>query len=184
MKQWKTHSTKHLLSSGKWLSVEDRTVETPGGLVIDHWAWVVTPNFVNVVAMDENERLLIFRQGKYGLDDISLAPVGGYIERGEEPLEAAKRELREETGYEAAEWIHLGHFLVDPNRGVAWGDLFLARCARQVDERNADDLEDQELLHLSVVETESALAASQFKVLAWAATISMALMKIKTLASS
>lgn len=183
MKPWKTHSATHLISSGKWLSVEDRTVETPDGLVIDHWAWIVTPDFINVVAMDENERLLIFRQGKYGLDDASLAPVGGYIERGEEPLEAAKRELREETGYEADEWFHLGHFLVDPNRGVAWGDLFLARGARHVGERNADDLEVQELLHLSVAETESALAAGQFKVLAWAATTSMALAKIKTLSN-
>jgi ADP-ribose diphosphatase len=174
---WKTLSQVPILSYGKWLYVEDRTVETPDGQVIDHWLWVHTPEYVNVLAVTGEGKFLVFRQGKYGLDGESLAPVGGYIEPDEAPLDAARRELLEETGYEAAEWISLGHFLVDPNRGVTMGYLYLARGAVQVTEPNADDLEEQHLLLMERAELEAALRDGQFKVLAWAANVALALIQ-------
>ena len=53
--------------------------------------------------------------------------------------------------------------------------LFVARNASRVAEANADDLEEQQLLHLSRSEVETALAAGEFKVLAWAAAVALAL---------
>ncbi len=178
MSLWKTLSRQRVLSFGKWLSVEDRTVETPDGQVIEHWPWVHTPDYVNVLAVTREGRFLIFRQGKYGLEGESLAPVGGYIEEGEDPLDAAKRELREETGYEASEWTSLGTYLVDPNRGVAMGYLHLAAGAVKVTEADADDLEEQHLLLMERAELAEALRGEQFKVLAWAAAIALALLWI------
>jgi ADP-ribose pyrophosphatase len=172
---WKTLSRTPILSIGKWLSVEDCTVETPAGEVIEHWPWVSTPDYINVLAVTQDGQYLVFRQGKYGLEGDSLAPVGGYIEPGENPLAAAKRELREETGFEAPEWVLLGSFLVDPNRGVAQGYLYLAREARRVADRTADDLEEQHFLFMSRAELETALREGQFKVLAWAANVAFAL---------
>lgn len=177
-KKWKTLASTPVLSAGRWLQVEDHTVETPAGQVIEHWQWVITPNFVNVVAVDEAGRVLLFRQGKYGFEGESLAPVGGYVEPGETPLAAARRELLEETGCAAERWTHLGRFQVDPNRGVAWGDLFLAQDVRQVAERDADDLEEQVLLRLTLAEVDAALAAGRFRVLAWAANVALALMHL------
>ena len=176
-KNWKTLSSTPVLSFGKWLNVEDRTVETPSGQVIEHWAWVQIQDYINVLAVTEDNHFVVFRQGKYGLDGESLAPVGGYIEPGEEPLAAAKRELLEEAGYEAAEWVPLGQFLVDPNRGVARGFLYLARHARRVAEPDSDDLEEQQLLLMERAELASALKDGQFKVLAWAANVALALLQ-------
>ena len=102
------------------------------------------------------------------------------MEPGEEPLQAARRELLEETGHEADEWIHLGQYLVDPSRGVAVGNLYLARGARPVASITADDLEEQHLLFLTRAELEEALRAGQFKVLAWAANIAFALLLEKS----
>ncbi len=175
---WKTLSRTPVLSFGKWLSVEDRTVETPDGQVIEHWPWVHTPDYINVLAVSRDGRFLVFRQGKYALEGESLAPVGGYIEPGEDPLDAARRELREETGYEAEEWLPLGSFLVDPNRGVAMGYFYLATGAIQVAEADADDLEEQHLLLMERAELEAALLDGQFKVLAWAAAVALALMHL------
>jgi len=112
--------------------VEYHQVEWPNGKVIDDWAWVVTPDYVNVVTETEDGRLLCFRQIKYALDRPALAVVGGYMEPGEDPLAAAKRELREEAGYEAAEWVSLGSYAVDANRGMGTGYFYLARRARFV----------------------------------------------------
>jgi ADP-ribose pyrophosphatase len=178
MKPWITKARKTVLDNSPWLTVEHHTVELPDGQVIPDWPWVKTPDYINVVAVNEDDRFLCFRQVKYGIVGPTLAPVGGYIHEGEEPLAAAKRELLEETGYQAPDWLSLGSFLVDPNRGIATGHLFLAQKARYVTPRDADDLEEQKLLLLSREELEAALERGDFKVLAWAATVGFALRKI------
>ena len=175
MKPWKTKDRKLVLDNAPWLTVEQHTVELPNGELIPNWPWVKTPDYVNVVAMTEDDQFLCFRQVKYGIEGVTLAVVGGYVKEGEAPLAAAKRELLEETGYQAPDWLSLGSYLVDPNRGIATGHLFLARGARYVTPRDADDLEEQELLLLTREEIESALEAGEIKVLAWAAAVAFAL---------
>jgi hypothetical protein len=64
---------------------------------------------------------------------------------------------------------------VDPNRGVAIGHLYLAQQARYIAPRDADDLEEQELVTLTRSEMETALEGGEFKILAWAAAIAFAL---------
>jgi 8-oxo-dGTP pyrophosphatase MutT (NUDIX family) len=174
MQPWKTLSRRTILAHSKFLSVESHTVELPDGQVISDWPWVVTLDYVIVLAVTEDGEFLCFRQTKYGVDGTSLAAVGGYLETGEEPLAAARRELREETGYEASEWANLGHYRVDGNHGAGMAHLYLARNARCVTKANADDLEEQQLLHLSRSEVETALAAGEFKVLPWAAAVALA----------
>ena len=175
MKPWKTKTRKVILEQRPWLVVEHHTVELPDGKLIPEWPWIITPDYVNVVAVTESGEFICFRQVKYGLEGMTLAIVGGFMEEGEEPLAAARRELLEETGYESDEWVPLGRYRVDPNRGIAMGNLFLARNARYVTPRDADDLEEQELIFLTREAVESALAGGEFKVLAWAAAVAFAL---------
>lgn len=175
MQRWKTLSKHTVLRYGKFLTVENHSVQLPDGRVIEDWPWIVTPDYVNVLAITKDEMFLCFRQTKYALEGPSLALVGGYLEPGEEPLAAAQRELLEETGYQAARWIHLGSYVVDANRGAGTGHLFLACEAHRVAEAQADDLEEQELLYLSRSEVEAVLAAGQFKVLSWTALVALAL---------
>lgn len=175
MKPWKTKTRKVILEQRPWLVVEHHTVELPDGKLIPEWPWIITPDYVNVVAVTEEGEFICLRQVKYGLEGTTLAIVGGFMEEGEEPLAAARRELLEETGYEAVDWVPLGRYRVDPNRGIAMGNLFLARNARYVTPRDADDLEEQELVFLTREAVESALAGGEFKVLAWAAAVAFAL---------
>ena len=178
MKPWRTKTRQMILDQRPWLVVENHTVELPDGRLIPDWPWVITPDYVNVVAMTEEEHFLCFRQVKYGVEGTTLGIVGGFVEEGEEPIQAARRELLEETGYESTDWVPLGSYRVDPNRGVAIGHLYLARQARPVTARNADDLEEQQIVLLTRSEMETALAGAEFKVLAWAACISLALSRL------
>jgi ADP-ribose pyrophosphatase len=175
MKPWKTKDKKIILEQHPWLVVEHHTVELPDGRLIPEWPWIITPDYVNVVAVTEDGRFLCFRQVKYGLVGETLGIVGGFVEEGEDPFVAAQRELLEETGYQSSDWVPLGSYRVDPNRGVAMGHLYLARNARYVTPREADDLEEQELIFLTRAEIESALANGKIQVLAWAASVAFAL---------
>jgi len=175
LQPWKTLSRRTILEHSKYLTVESHTVELPDGQVISDWPWVITPDYINVLAITEDNRFLCFRQTKYGVEGTSLAPVGGYLEPKEDPLTSAQRELLEETGYVASEWIDLGHYTIAGNRGVGTAYLFLARSAHQVQDAHADDLEEQQLLQLTRAEIEEALSAGEFKVLAWATVVALAL---------
>jgi len=178
MQPWKTLSRRTVLDCGTFLRVESHTVELPDGRVIPDWPWVITPDYVNVIVVTESGGFLFFRQTKYGVKGPTLAPVGGYLEPGEDPLETARREVLEETGYEAPEWISLGSFVVDGNRGAGTGHIYIARGARLVREPEADDLEEQQLVCLSHAEVETALDSGEFKLLSWAATVALALRRL------
>ena len=178
MQPWKTLSRQVILNHSKWLLVEDHTVQLPDGRVIPNWCWVIMPDYVNVAAQTEDGQYICFRQTKYTVQGTSLAAVGGYLEPGEDPLSAAQRELREETGYIAPSWTNLGTYAVGGSHSSETAHFFLARGARKVAEPASDDLEEQELLLLSRAEVEDGLRAAEFKVLAWAAIMSLALSKI------
>lgn len=175
---FKTSNQRSLLDLNKFLKVELHQVEFTSGVIIDDWAWVITPDYINAVVINEAGEWLFFRQPKYAYEGLSLAPVGGYLEVGEAPLAAAQREVLEETGYQAPHWTALGSYCVDANRGAGTGHLFLAQGAKKVAERNADDLEEQELVWLSQAQTAHALQQNEFKVLAWSTVVALALLHL------
>jgi len=60
------------------------------GKVITDWPWIITPDFTLVVAVTEEDEFLCFRQTKYGIGGTSLAPLGGYLDPGEEPATSVR----------------------------------------------------------------------------------------------
>jgi 8-oxo-dGTP pyrophosphatase MutT (NUDIX family) len=176
---WTIRSKRTVLDQGKFLKVEYHEVELPDGTVIPDWAWVITPDFANIIAVTDEGKIICFRQTKYAVEGETLASVGGYIEAGEDPLVAAKRELLEETGYEADEWTFLTKCAVDANRGVGSAYSYLATGARKVTEADADDLEEQKLLLLSPDAVEDALLKGEFKAIGWSNSVALALLALK-----
>jgi 8-oxo-dGTP pyrophosphatase MutT (NUDIX family) len=77
---------------------------------------VSTHDWVNVVALTRDQRLVMVRQFRHGTKRVTLEIPGGAVDEGEDALAAAKRELREETGYASDRWIRLG--LVEPNPAI------------------------------------------------------------------
>ena len=175
LRPWETISRKTILRHSKFLTVESRAIKLPDGKIIPDWPWLIIPNAAIVLAVTDDKKFLCFRQTKYAVEGTSLAPVGGMLEPNETPLGAAKRELLEEMGYKASDWIDLGSYILDPNRGIATMYLFLALNAKHVAKPNSDDLEDQDLLFLNQNEIESALKKGEFKILAWSAVVAMSL---------
>lgn len=180
LRVWETLSREVILNHSKFLTVENHVIKLPDEQIIPDWAWLIISSAVIILAMTDENKFLCFRQTKYAVKGTSLAPVGGMLESNEEPINAAKRELLEEMGYESSNWVNLGSHILDPNRGIATMHLFLALNAKKVSEPNSDDLEDQELLFLSKSEIENALREGEFKILAWSAVVAMSLNYLNT----
>lgn len=175
MKPWKTLSRQLVLDFSRFLSVESHTVELPNGQVIENWPWVIIPEFVDVLPVLEDGRILCMRQFKYGVGEVSLSTMGGMIDPGETPEQAARREMLEEMGCEAREMIFLGKYAVDANRRCGTAYLFLALDARQVAEPNSGDLEEQEIVPLTREQVRQSMLNGEFKMLSWTTTVGLGL---------
>lgn len=112
------------------------------------------PDWVNVVAITPDDRLVMVRQYRHGSDSITLEIPGGIVDDGESFIEAARRELLEETGYEAESFVQIG--AVEPNPAFQNNTCatVLATGARDTGETNFDEHEELavELHELSEVE--------------------------------
>lgn len=91
------------------------------------------PDWVNVVALTADDQILLIEQWRHGVQHATLEIPGGMVDPGESPLDAARRELKEETGYEAEGWTELG--AVEPNPAIQSNrcHTFLARGCRRVE---------------------------------------------------
>lgn len=103
-------SRKNVYSS-PWLQVYEDRVVRPGGTEGAFGIVRMKPGS-SVLALTERGEACLVREYKYAVERASLELVSGGMEEGESPLEAAKRELKEELGLEARDWIDLG--VVDP----------------------------------------------------------------------
>ena len=115
------------------------------------YEYVEIKNGSSTLAVEENNDVWLVREWKYAIDRPSLEVVSGGIEPGEAPLDAARRELREEAGLHAEEWTPLGH--VDPFTTMLScpNHLFLARGLTHIG-RAPDEAEVIEILRVPLAE--------------------------------
>lgn len=139
---WRVLNREMVLRAPPYLEVTRDTVELPDGRVIDDYYGVASADYAVIVAVDGDENVLALHGYRHGAGRVLWEFPAGALEPGESPESAARRELREETGYEADEWQPLGSFVVDGNRKLATAHLFAARGLRRVAEPASGDLED------------------------------------------
>lgn len=120
---------------------EDRTISPLSGEEFSFFV-VEANDWMNVIPVTEDGRIVCVHQYRHGTEEVSLEIPGGVIDDGESPLEAAHRELLEETGYEAETIEQIG--VVAPNPAIQNNRCytFLARNVREVRKPRLDAMED------------------------------------------
>lgn len=113
---------------------------------------VQAPDWVNVIAVTRDLRVVLVRQFRFGIDEFSLEIPGGVMEVGEDPLKAGLRELREETGFTAGRAQLLGS--VHPNPAIQSNrcHFVVAENATQSDATEWDADEEIDLLTMPVAD--------------------------------
>jgi 8-oxo-dGTP pyrophosphatase MutT (NUDIX family) len=104
MDRWVINSRKTMLS-GKIYSLEDLDCTLPSKGISHTFNIIKAPDWINIVAQTDDGEVLFVRQHRLGTDEITIETPAGMIEDGEDPFEAAKRELAEETGYHAGKIV-------------------------------------------------------------------------------
>lgn len=156
MRGWEVLSERPL-GVYKLLSLKERTMKNSVSGEVVPFVVVHLANWVNVVAITPNKKFVMVEQSRPGIDDVTLEIPGGTIDKGEEPVAAAARELFEETGYRAAELIQLGRVAVNPALQDNWCYFFLAPNAVRVGDPHPDPAEDITVRLMDIEEVERAV---------------------------
>ena len=127
------------------------------GVDIDFFL-IDTPDWVNVVALTVDDEIVLVRQFRHGSERDSLETPGGIMDPGEtDPARSAARELREETGYEAAELECLGVMNPNPPMFTNRCHSYLATGCRKVGDLRMDPGEDIEVVTVPVDEIDDSI---------------------------
>lgn len=133
---WKRLSSRTVFKT-PWFSIRQDSCELPDSSVIDDYYVAERPDAVCIFALTEDHRVIINTQYKHGIGKICQEFPAGMIDENEDPLIAAQRELEEETGYRAKEWISLGKLIVSPTSSNNYDYVFLALdCVRSGTPKN------------------------------------------------
>lgn len=122
---WKTLSTK-VIYKNPWIEVrEDQVIDPKGTKTI--YDYIHIPRTVGVVPLDGDQNIFLCKQYRYLFKDYSWEIPRGFVDKEETPLQAAKRELREEAGLVAKRLIKLGTLRLSVGTVDEEATIFLAQ---------------------------------------------------------
>lgn len=150
-KKWEILSSKYIINN-RWLVIRQDSVLLPNGETINDYYVQESPNWIIVIAITEEGKYIIERQYRHGIQKIQYELCGGHIEEGEEPLDAAKRELLEETGYEGGEWSLLMTSTPNPSSMTITCNAFLAKGVKRTGEQRLEATEDIDVMLMDKTE--------------------------------
>lgn len=162
MKKWKTLSSEYL-HRRPWLTVRKDVVQLPNGVIHDEYYVLEYPTWVNIIASTRDGKYVMVEQYRHGLQEIFTELVAGIAEPGEQPIEAARRELLEETGYGNGEWRLNMVICANPGSQNNLTYSFIADGVEKISEQHLDTTEDVEVKLLDESEVIDLISSDKMK---------------------
>ena len=154
--KWKSLCSEYIIKR-PWLTARRDKIELPDGRIIPEFYVLEYPEWVNVIAITTDGKFVMERQYRYAADSTNFEIPCGVMEQGETPLEAAMRELKEETGYGGGQWRELMCISANPTSMTNMTHCFVATGVQKVSDQHLDATEELEVHLLSQDEVQALL---------------------------
>ena len=141
--KWKTLSQKYLIEK-PWLTARVDKVQLPTGVIIDEYYVLEYPDWVNTIAITKDGKFVFVRQYRYAIGKTVNELCAGVVEKGEDPMDAAKRELMEETGFGGGNWQEWMTISANPSTHTNLTHCYLATEVEPLGKQHLDQGEDLE----------------------------------------
>ncbi len=172
--KWEALKIEHIVQD-EWIDFRRVRYRLPDGSEFEPYYNYSRRNFVIIVARDEEGNYICVRQYRHGIGEVTTEFSAGGIERSddkeygsqgeaaEDALLAAKRELKEETGYVSDEWQHLLTIPANPTIADNYAHIYLADHCRRVSGQELDDTEFLNALLLTKEELDRLIEENKFQ---------------------
>ena len=174
--EWEEVSCEHIIND-EWIDFRKSKYRFPDGREFEPYYSYSRRDYVVIVATDEDGKYICVRQYRHGIKRVTTEFCAGGIERSdgkeygncmdaskaEDALEAAKRELMEETGYESDEWKFLLSVPSNATMADNYANIFVAKNCHKVAEQNLDDTEFLNVLKFPKQELEDMIKKGSFQ---------------------
>jgi len=174
---WKTLSSEYI-HKGPWATLRTDKCEMPDGRIVNDYYVLEYPNWVNAVAITEDNKVLMVRQYRHAADIVSLEIPGGVIDGDELPEAAMKRELLEETGYLFDDIELLTTVYANPATANNQTYCYLAKGGKKIQGQNLDEHEELIVEEYSIAEVKQLLADNKISQALHCTGLFYALMKL------
>jgi len=142
IEKWNVLSSEYIARE-PWFTVRKERVQLPNGSMIPSYYVMEYPAWINVIAITTDGKMLMERQYRHGLAQVNYELCAGVVDAADAtPLDAAKRELLEETGYGNGTWEQWMVICVNPGTHTNLTYCYLATGVERVTERHLEPTED------------------------------------------
>ena len=154
---WKILKSEYIVKR-PWLTARKDCVKLPDGRIIEEYYVLEYPDWVNIIAITKDGKFVMEKQYRHAVKKICYEIPCGVMEKDETPMEAAKRELLEETGYGNGNWQQI--MTLSPNPGAMTNTTFcfLATDVEKISEQHLDATEELSVHIMSREEVKELLS--------------------------
>ena len=161
MKAWTLLESKSLIND-RWMRLRADRCELANGSVIEPYYVMEEPEWVHVVPVHDDGRMVLVSQYRHPGRATCVEFPGGVADAGETPMQAAPRELLEETGFRAVHWQSIGTFFANPARQTNRVHVFLATGLTYTGQQQLDDNEDIRCVDADPTQLEAMIEDGRF----------------------
>jgi len=156
MEKWTLLDSKYIIQR-PWATLRVDKLQLPNGYIKEEYYVLEYPTWVNMVAFTEDNQLLFVRQYRHGASKILIELPAGVVDEGEEPEEAARRELLEETGYAFESIEYICQLYANPATSGNLTYTYVLKGGKKVQEQQLDSSEDIEVVAMGIAEAKQLL---------------------------